>query len=138
MTMDKSLRVRAGMIRARSVLRRAERITRLQESDRWTDASSPLGLPKVRVYKLAMKKKKITALTVANKLAKKSLNNAGLTALDSFLAGPSTLVWGSEDIVALSKEMSKWAKEIEPLQIKGGTTEGTALDAAKIESLMKI
>ncbi len=58
MTMDKSLRVRAGMIRARSVLRRAERITRLQESDRWTDASSPLGLPKVRVYKLAMKKKK--------------------------------------------------------------------------------
>jgi len=47
MTMDKSLRVRAGMVRARSVLRRAERITRLQESDRWTDASSPLGLPKV-------------------------------------------------------------------------------------------
>ncbi len=58
MTMDKSLRVRRGMNRARGVLRRAERITRLQESDRWTDTSSALGLPKVRVYKLAMKKKK--------------------------------------------------------------------------------
>ena len=56
--MDKSLRVRRGMIKSRSVLRRAERITRLQESDRWTDGSSPLGLPKVRVYKLAVKKKK--------------------------------------------------------------------------------
>jgi small basic protein (TIGR04137 family) len=58
MTMDKSLRVRRGMIRSRSVLRRAERIARLQESDRWTDGSSPLGLPKVRVFKLAVKKKK--------------------------------------------------------------------------------
>jgi small basic protein (TIGR04137 family) len=58
MTMDKSLRVRRGMIRSRNVLRRAERIARLQESDRWTDESSALGLPKVRVYKLAVKKKK--------------------------------------------------------------------------------
>jgi small basic protein (TIGR04137 family) len=58
MTMDKSLRVRRGMIRSRSVLRRAERIARLQESDRWADGSSPLGLPKVRVFKLAVKKKK--------------------------------------------------------------------------------
>ena len=58
MTMDKSLRVRRGMIRSRNVLRRAERISRLQESDRWTEESSALGLPKVRVYKLAVKKKK--------------------------------------------------------------------------------
>jgi small basic protein (TIGR04137 family) len=58
MTMDKSLRVRRGMIRSRNVLRRAERIARLQESDRWTEESSALGLPKVRVYKLAVKKKK--------------------------------------------------------------------------------
>jgi small basic protein (TIGR04137 family) len=58
MTMDKSLRVRRGMIKSRSVLRRAERIARLQESDRWNDGSSPLGLPKVRVFKLAVKKKK--------------------------------------------------------------------------------
>ena len=58
MTMDKSLRVHRGLIRSRSVLTRAERITRLQASDRWTDGESPLGLPKVRVYKMAMKKKK--------------------------------------------------------------------------------
>lgn len=58
MTMDKSLRVRRGMVRARSVLSRAERIARLQEADRWKEGQSPLGLPKVRVYKLSMKKKK--------------------------------------------------------------------------------
>jgi len=58
MTMDKSLRVRRGMVRSRSVLTRAERLARLQEADKWQEGGSPLGLPKVRVYKLAMKKKK--------------------------------------------------------------------------------
>ena len=58
MTMDKSLRTRKGMVRARSVLNRAERLTRLQEAERWKVGDSPLGLPKVRVYKLTMKKKK--------------------------------------------------------------------------------
>jgi small basic protein (TIGR04137 family) len=56
--MDKSLRVRRGLIRSRGVLTRAERITRLQEADRWKEGQSALGLPKVRVYKLTVKKKK--------------------------------------------------------------------------------
>ena len=58
MTMDKSLRVRAGLARARSVLTRAERINRLKSADRWQEGDNPLGLPKVRVYTLALKKKK--------------------------------------------------------------------------------
>ncbi|MBI3837173.1 MAG: small basic protein [Planctomycetia bacterium] len=58
MTMDKSLRIRRGLIRSRSVLTRAERLALLQQADRWKAGDSPLGLPKVRVFKLAMKKKK--------------------------------------------------------------------------------
>jgi small basic protein (TIGR04137 family) len=56
--MDKSLKVARGMARARSVLNRAERIERLKASDRWKEGDSPLGLAKVRVYKISMKKKK--------------------------------------------------------------------------------
>ena len=58
MTMDKSLRVRKGSSSARGVLSRAERIVKLKEQERWGEGRSPLGLPKVRVYKMAMKKKK--------------------------------------------------------------------------------
>ncbi|MFM7289720.1 MAG: small basic protein [Planctomycetia bacterium] len=58
MTMDKSLRVRKGSSSARGVLSRGERILKLKEQDRWEDGRSPLGLPKVRVVKTAMKKKK--------------------------------------------------------------------------------
>jgi small basic protein (TIGR04137 family) len=58
MTMDKSLKVHRGLVRSRSVLTRAERIERLKASDRWREGDCPLGLPKVRVYKISMKKKK--------------------------------------------------------------------------------
>jgi small basic protein (TIGR04137 family) len=58
MTMDKSLKVRRGSILSRSVLSRAERLQRLKTADRWKDGDSPFGLPKVRVFKLTIKKKK--------------------------------------------------------------------------------
>jgi small basic protein (TIGR04137 family) len=58
MTMDKSLRTRRGMVRSRNVLTRAERLTQLRGAERWKEGDSPVGLPKVRVFKLAMKKKK--------------------------------------------------------------------------------
>ena len=58
MTMDKSLRRRSALVRNRSVLTRAERLERLRVSDRWQEGDSPLHLPKVRVYKLTVKKKK--------------------------------------------------------------------------------
>ena len=58
MTMDKSLRSRLGLARSRSVLSRAERIKQLSESERWSEGESPFGLPKVRVRKIGLKKKK--------------------------------------------------------------------------------
>ena len=54
--MDKSLRVRAGMTRPACHAQRP--IKRLTDAERWKMGDSPFGLPKVRVYKLAMKKKK--------------------------------------------------------------------------------
>ncbi len=58
MTIDKSLKVRRGGAGNRSVLTRMERLEKLKETDRWQEGDSPLGLPKVRVRKLQMKKKK--------------------------------------------------------------------------------
>ena len=58
MTIDKSLKVQKGLIKSRSVLTRAERITKLVETDRWKEGDPVLGLPKVRVQKLSLKKKK--------------------------------------------------------------------------------
>jgi small basic protein (TIGR04137 family) len=58
MTIDKSLKVKAGAIQNRNVLTRAERIAKLQEAERWREGDRVLGLPKVRVVKISLKKKK--------------------------------------------------------------------------------
>jgi small basic protein (TIGR04137 family) len=58
MTIDKSLKVRRGLMRSRSVLTRPERIAKLLDAERWNEGDPVLGLPKVRVLKLSLKKKK--------------------------------------------------------------------------------
>jgi small basic protein (TIGR04137 family) len=58
MSIDKSLRRKDSLQRARSVLTRGERVKRLQDEERWKDGQSPFGLPKVKVIKVVIKKAK--------------------------------------------------------------------------------
>jgi small basic protein (TIGR04137 family) len=58
MSIDKSLRRKNSLQRARNVLTRGERIKTLQNEERWTEGRSPFGLPKVRVHRLVVKKAK--------------------------------------------------------------------------------
>ena len=58
MTLDKSLRVSGGAIKNRNVLTRVERLRRLKELDRWNEGEPVLGIPKTRVVKVSLKKKK--------------------------------------------------------------------------------
>lgn len=58
MTLDRSLKGKGRLARARSVLSRDERIAKMREEDRWIEGRSPFGLPKMRVAKVAVGKKK--------------------------------------------------------------------------------
>ncbi|MEP3481555.1 MAG: small basic protein [Fuerstiella sp.] len=58
MSIDKSLKKPSGVIRTRNVLKRGERILILQDQERFKEGDSPLGLPKVRVARVAAGKKK--------------------------------------------------------------------------------
>jgi small basic protein (TIGR04137 family) len=58
MSIDKSLRRKNSLERARCVLTRGERIKLLKDEERWTEGRSPYGLPKVKVVKVVVKKAK--------------------------------------------------------------------------------
>lgn len=96
----------------------------------------------VKVNQLRLKGAKlgIKLLQVKNTLAIKALSEVGVKTLDPILTGPSALVWGSSDMVALSKEITKWSKEkdLKDLKIKGGTFEGKTLDVKAVEGLSKM
>ena len=58
MSIDKSLRRKNSLQRARNVLTRGERIKTLMDEERWQEGRSPYNLPKVKVVKLVVKKAK--------------------------------------------------------------------------------
>ena len=58
MTIDKSLRRSGRLVRSRNVLKRGERIAQMQSEDKWVEGQSPIGLPKTRVQKSTVGKKK--------------------------------------------------------------------------------
>lgn len=58
MSIDKSLRRKDSLQRARNVLTRGERIKTLRNEERWQEGRSPFGLPKVKVIKVVIKKAK--------------------------------------------------------------------------------
>lgn len=88
-------------------------------------------------FRVALQKKGIQLLQVKNTLAERALADAGVGSMGEVLTGPSTLVWGGEDIVALSKEIAKWARDIEKLEIKGGSVEGQTVDANGVMELSR-
>ena len=62
MSLHKSLVSKAGLTRHRNVLKRSERILKLQEEEKWGEDMSVFGLPKVRNMKMK-KKPKVKAKT---------------------------------------------------------------------------
>lgn len=58
MSLDKSLRRGNTMSGTRNVLKRAERVSQLEAEDRWSEKSTILGMPKVRVKRTVIGKKK--------------------------------------------------------------------------------
>ena len=56
MSLDPSLKGANALIRHRNVLTRAERLEKLKEEEKWTDAKSVFGLPKVAHRKMAVAK----------------------------------------------------------------------------------
>jgi len=88
-------------------------------------------------WRLDLRKKNIRALAIRNTLARKALERSGVSGLDGILEGPSTLLFGGEDVVQLSKEIVEASKGNEKIKIKGGSVEGSVLDAAGVDALSK-
>ena len=66
--------------------------------------------------RLALRQKNIRLLGVKNAVARRALGQIGLSGVGASLVGPSTLAFGGEDIVALSRELTEWAKKIKALK----------------------
>jgi small basic protein (TIGR04137 family) len=66
-TIDRSLKRKGRLARSRNVLKRDERIAQMESQEKWLEGASPLGIPKTRVIKVTLgKKKKVKAEPAAD------------------------------------------------------------------------
>lgn len=89
------------------------------------------------VLREELRVKGVTLLGVKNSLARLALRESGIDSIDGVLEGPTTLVWGGEDIVGLSREMTEWAKKIDKIAIKGGVVDGQGVDALGVDEISR-
>jgi large subunit ribosomal protein L10 len=76
-----------------------------------------------------------TYAVVKNTLTKIAANNAGITAFDDQLAGPSAIAFVHGDPVNVAKGLRDFAKANPLLVVKGGYFDGAALSAEEVGKL---
>lgn len=87
---------------------------------------------------LASKNVKITV--VRNNLARQAFKGSGLKALTEMMEGPSALAYGHSGatVVDVAREIIRWAKEVEKLELKGAILDGQLFKGkAGVEALSK-
>lgn len=85
---------------------------------------------------LADKDIKITV--IRNALARQIVKDSGLAALEPLLKGPSALAYGAESVIDVARELMKWSKEIEKLEMKGAVLDGQLFEGhAGVAALSK-
>lgn len=100
------------------------------------DASRLTGMA-ANQLRLTLRKRNIRLIGVKNAVARRALSEIGLTGAADALTGACTLVFGSEDIVALSKELTEWCEKIKTIEIRGGAIGSTPLKPSDVEKLSK-
>lgn len=74
--------------------------------------------------RVGLYEKGIRIMVVRNALGKKAISGGAMSDLGTIIEGPSALSWGGESVINVARELVKWAKEIELLELKGAILDG--------------
>lgn len=83
--------------------------------------------------------KNIKLLMIKNSLARRAAEGTPLAAAFEQMEGSLALVWGSEDVVSLAKEIVRLTedKEFAPFEARGGVMDGGRLSAEQVKQVSK-
>ncbi len=80
--------------------------------------------------RLGLQEKGIRITVVRNNLAKRAFADSSLEGLNDLLDGPTALAYGGETVVDAARELVKWAKEVQQLELKGAILDGELFEGA--------
>ena len=82
--------------------------------------------------------KQIEVKVVKNSLAVRAFGQLGIKGLEDIFVGPCAVIYGGDNIVDVAKEVAKWDKKLDKMEIKGGCIEGEVLDAERAKGISKM
>ncbi len=94
-----------------------------------------LDVSQMTTLRRSLHAENIKYVVVKNTLAKLAAHELGLEELDAYWEGPTAIAYGFEDPVIPAKVISKYAKDFDKLEIKGGLLEGKMIDLALVKAL---
>jgi large subunit ribosomal protein L10 len=95
-----------------------------------------LSVAKMQQLRRALKQVGGEYKVAKNTFTRRAVQDTGYRRLEEFLQGPTGLVFGYSDPVAVAKILVKFAEESnDALTIKGGALEGQAIAAAEVKAL---
>ncbi|ASV76115.1 LSU ribosomal protein L10p (P0) [Thermogutta terrifontis] len=100
-----------------------------------------IGLDANRTRRLRkeLAERNIHLMVVKNTLAARAFRGTPLERAFENITGPTAICWGGEDIVSLTKEVVRFAKDenFAPFSTKGGVLEGEPLTPQQVEEISK-
>ncbi|MCX5682582.1 MAG: 50S ribosomal protein L10 [Planctomycetota bacterium] len=97
-----------------------------------------VGVLQMTALRSSLRAHGMRAMVVHNRIGKRALADIGMTGLKDLLRGPSTLVWGADNVVDLAKALTAEAKKLPKMKIRGGLSSGQVLSEKDIETLSKM
>jgi large subunit ribosomal protein L10 len=97
-----------------------------------------ISVPQAAELRSQLRDAGATFRVVKNRLTLRAIDAAGVTELKDVLEGPTAFTFVRGDAVLAAKALSKFRREHEILEFKGGLMEGAALDAGQFESIAKL
>jgi ribosomal protein L10 len=95
---------------------------------------------KTVVLRRQLREKNIHLLVVKNSMAKRATEGTPLAAAFDGVEGTNAIVWGSEDIVSLAKEVARLDQdrdEFEAFKATGGVMDGERLSPERVKDVSK-
>lgn len=81
--------------------------------------------------------KQVKVTVVRNALASRAFQGTALEGLKELLKGPNAMVYGGDSVVTVAREVLRWVKQVEALDVKGAIMDGQLFTAAEVDALSK-
>lgn len=86
----------------------------------------------------ALRKAGVEYKVVKNTMTNFAMKESGITGVESFLNGPTSIAMSETDPIAPAKIMAEYAKKFDKLELKVGVVDGKVIDANEIKQLAEL